>query len=455
MPKTGFLGFGWLIEGFKANHADRGPQFVVESMDEVMGKDVHTCIVPIYDYELIVSRDPANIQAVLATKATDWDVSEHRAASWEPMMGRGIFTTRGDDWKDSRTLVRPLFSKQQVNDLGLFERHAQCLFQAIDENYGDNAEKGWTEKFDMLPLCYNLALDVVTEMIYGRSVYSQTPGKQKGLSFPKVEGQQTPNRIDIGRHMDAAKRGVESRGALWKYRWLLPSRGFFQHCAAIHQYAEWFVQLRLHRGDRYLNILTEPGQSSQDRYVLLDQLAKVTDDPVELRSQTLNVFIAGRDTTASLLGWIVYFLARHPGVFSKLRQEVLHKFGPYVPHDSSGIDLQRLRGSYLDAVINETLRVAPVVPLNERVSLCDTVLPRGGGPDGNKPIFIPKGTQILIPIYALARRTEYWGLDADEFRPERWTENGGRKFGFEFVPFGGGVRQCMGRRCSTLRRVMY
>lgn len=71
MSRKGFLGFGQLLEGLKASRQERGPQHVIEAIDSEMGPDVHTVIVPISDYELIVSRDPVNIQAVLATNAAD------------------------------------------------------------------------------------------------------------------------------------------------------------------------------------------------------------------------------------------------------------------------------------------------------------------------------------------------------------------------------------------------
>ncbi|KAK4155400.1 oxidoreductase-like protein [Chaetomidium leptoderma] len=431
---------------------DRGPQYVIEALDSEMGKDVHTVVVPMFDYELVVSRDPANIQAVLATQAADWDISEHRAASWEPLLGHGIFTSRGEQWKHSRTLVRPQFAVDQINDLDLFERHVQQLFAAIDKYRGDEDDMGWTRAFDLQPLFYNLALDVVTEMLYGYSVHSQNPSER--VELPVILGYESPDRENIGQHMDAGKAWIETRGALWKYRWLLPSRQFAKHCAAVHKYAEWFVQLRLQCGDKYLDGLQhQSGEANTDRYVLLHELAKITQDPVELRSQTLNVLSAGRDTTAALLGWIFYFLCRHPRVWYSLRREVLEHFGPYAPGQPSGIDFRQVRDSlpYMHAVINETLRMAPVVPLNDRVSLRDTVLPRGGGPNRDEPIFVPKGTQILIPTYALAMRPDLWGPDVDEFRPERWTENGGRKFGFEFLPFGGGVRQCLGQQLARLK----
>jgi len=453
MPRRGFLGFGRLIESVKATNADFGPQYVVKALDGEMGKNVHTCIVPISDYELVITRDPVNVQAMLATQAVNWDVGEHRTASWRPLFGVGVFTSRGEAWRHSRALVRPQFGKDQINDLEMIERHVQQLFSAMDQSVG-SSEKDWTQKFDLQPFLYRMTLDITTELIYGYSAHSQNPEERSEL--PALQGYQDPDRETIGMHMDGGKACVEIRGALWKYRWLLPTKKFNQHCAAVHKYAGWFVQLRLQRWDKYMaGISSETGTSSKGRYILLDELAKVTQDPVELRSQTLNVLTAGRDTSAALVAWIFYFLARHPGVFTKLRDQILQKFGPYDPSVPGNVEFRELRDSipYITSVINETLRMAPVIPLNERVALCDTTLPRGGGIDGTEPVFVAKGQQVLIPTFAMTRRTDLWGPDVDDFRPERWEEGGGRKFGFEFIPFGGGARQCLGRElkldCNT------
>lgn len=58
--------------------------------------------------------------------------------------------------------------------------------------------------------------------------------------------------------------------------------------------------------------------------------------------------------------------------------------------------------------------------VSAKVAVRDTVLPHGGGPDGNAPVFVPKGRKVLYSFYALQRNKETYGEDADEFRPERW-----------------------------------
>jgi len=169
-------------------------------------------------------------------------------------------------------------------------------------------------------------------------------------------------------------------------------------------------------------------------------LAKETQNPLELRNESLSLLFAGRDTAGALLGWVFYFLARNERVFNKLRTIVLETFGA---HTTSEISFAQLKAcQYMLHVINEAFRVAAVIPLNERVAVRDTTLPHGGGPNGDQPIFIPKGRQVLIATYAMQHRADLWGDDVEDFVPERWES---KKAGYEFIPFGVGPRSCLGR----------
>lgn len=90
------------------------------------------------------------------------------------------------------------------------------------------------------------------------------------------------------------------------------------------------------------------------------------------------------------------------------------------------------------------LRLYPLVPSNFRYANKNTTLPLGGGPDGLSPIFIEKGERCVYSVYAAHRRKDIYGEDADIFRPERWGE--GKARGWDFLPFNGGPRICIGRK---------
>lgn len=89
------------------------------------------------------------------------------------------------------------------------------------------------------------------------------------------------------------------------------------------------------------------------------------------------------------------------------------------------------------------LRLYPVVPGNSRMAVKDTVIPRGGGADGLSPCFVPKGKIVNWSVYAMHRRKDYYGEDAEVFKPERWET---LRPGWEYLPFNGGPRICIGQQ---------
>ncbi|RDW58626.1 hypothetical protein BP6252_13102 [Coleophoma cylindrospora] len=423
LPRKGFLGLGRLSELSQANKQGRTPQWFVERFNE-LGDDVHTFRASALDFELVVTRDPENARAVFAANARDFEISPYRKAIWSPLLGDGIFTAQGENWKHSRQLLRPQFSRDHISDLELEEKHIQSLFNVDALKTG---VKGWTDSVDLGPLLLNFTLDVATEFLYGQSVESQSV-RPAGASSAEGDG-----KLDSGfsYHLDAGKSCLYRKGLFGRWSFLCYSPSLARHCREVHKFVDELVVKRLSRPS--IKPATDP-----DRFFLLDQLAKSSQNPLELRNETLQILNAGRDTTGALLGWAFYFLARNSRVFTKLRETILADFG----HDE--IAYPKLKScEYLHQTIQEVLRVAAVVPVNERVCIRATTLPRGGGPDGTRPVFLRKGQRVLIANYAMQHRPDLWGVDVDEFKPERWAE---RRVGFDFLPFGAGPRKCIGQQ---------
>ena len=425
----GFFGLKTLLESVKATKDEWGPIWMHQAINEI-GKDVHTIRAPLLDYELLITRDVENAKAIFATQSQDFDIGKHREKTFKSLLGLGVMTSRGDRWKHSRGLVRPQFARDNIADLAMLQRHVTALLKRLRVG-----ADGWTAQVDLGPMFQDFTLDTGTEFILGQSVHMLDPEARAQLSL--TWDRNAPELGSFGKHLDGAKHMLDRRGALAKYGWLIRDGEYPRHCKAIQDFVDYFVKERLQRTDDEKLVQTASGKT---KFILLDELAKITQDPHELRCECLNILHASRDTTAALSGWVFYFLARYQDVFNRLRKEVIDKFTANPTSEVTFNDL--ITCQYMNWMINETIRIVGIVPMNERMAQRDCTIPRGGGGDGKSPVFVPKGSQILIPTYSMQHREDIWGTDVEEYRPERWQD---RKFGWDFIPFGGGARQCLGR----------
>lgn len=305
-----------------------------------------------------------------------------------------------------------------------------------------DAVTGWTGETDLQVLFFRLTIDTATEFLFGESINSQL----RELRGPEINNAKPAalDEIVFSKAFDSAQAYIARRGRIMgNYWWMMNSRPFQDAVARCHAFFDHYVEQAL-RSDSSRDGQEPEKGAIGGQYVFMDELVRRTRDPIELRSSLLQVLIAGRDTTAGLLGWTFWLLARHPEVYAKLRRVVLEEFGQYRAEDHSRISFETLKScKYLQYVLNETLRLYPSVPLNRRQATRDTTLPRGGGQDGKKPVFVPKDANIVYCVYVTHRMRSLWGEDAEKFYPERW-ETG--KMAWKYLPFNGGPRVCLGQQ---------
>lgn len=75
--------------------------------------------------------DPKNAQTVLALKMESFGVAPMRQAATEPFLGRGIFTSDGNEWARARAMIKPMFARSQIADFSMFEKHVERALALI------------------------------------------------------------------------------------------------------------------------------------------------------------------------------------------------------------------------------------------------------------------------------------------------------------------------------------
>lgn len=360
---------------------------------------------------IINTTEPENIKALLATQFKDFSMPAIRKNALQPVFGHGIFTTDGKEWETSRALLRPNFTRSQVGDLDTFETHISKLISKIPTD---------RSTVDLQQLFFMLTLDSATEFLFGQSTDVLGDFPERGAKFADAFTYVTE------------RMGLESRvGPLAN---IMPNKRYKDGVKTIHEYISGYVQDAV---ASYKNGTSIKKDGDADRYIFLEELAKLGCSEKKIQDELLNILLAGRDTTASLLSYLFYTLARRPDVFAKLRDEVM-QYGNQPP------TFEQIKSmKYLQYCLNETLRLHPIVPGNARTANVDTTLPVGGGPDGKSPIFVKKGQMVIYQVYVMQRRTDLYGEDAQEFKPERWES---LRPSWQYLPFNGGPRICIGQQ---------
>lgn len=366
---------------------------------------------------IINTVEPENIKAILQTNFDDFSVGSRRQTAFEPFLGHGIFTADGSDWKESRKLLRPIFTKDNLGDLGALQRTVHGLLSKVRDD----------EAIDLQQYFFDMTIDFSTHFLLGESAAS--------IGSPE----RAAEARKFGRAFDRAQR------AATKFFVLGPLAIFAHDSQFRHDKDTIWSYI-----NRYVTNPPSAPKIPESKFSFVNELLKVTRDTELIQGSLLNILLASRDTSASLLSNLWFVLASRPDIYARLQTEIQALDGRIPTRE----DLQSL--VYMNACINESLRLHSPIPRNSRTAIRDTVLPIGGGDDGQSPILVAKGTQVGYQVFTMHRRKDVWGSDADDFVPERWI--GGEKVElssrWEWIPFNKGPRVCPGQQLA-LTEVRY
>ncbi|KAF4925171.1 Cytochrome P450 52A13, partial [Colletotrichum viniferum] len=381
-------------------------------------KNPYTFEVNMLGSRTLFTSDPENIRAMLATQFNDFGKGERFRKDWFDLMGNGIFNVDGSAWHESRQRLRSLFTRQRVSDLACFERHVQDMIPML----------GGGRTVDVKDILSRFALDVSADFSLGRQINSLT-SHQNDEFFDAFE------RI---RHIQSL---IERLGPL---NFLVPRRQFRQDLETLNDFMKPTIEKAVSITAEEL----EEMDKTDHGWTLLHACASVSRDKRWLRDEMVAILIAGRDTTATTMSWAFYELARNPDILADLRREIELTVGVGdSAREPTYKDLKSM--SFAAHILNETLRLYPNAPFNIRAAVKDTSLPHGGGPDGNSPVGVPAGTQVIYSTHVLQLREDLNAYDfapIDEFCPRRWDSWTPKPW--SYIPFNGGPRICVGQHLA-------
>jgi len=346
----------------------------------------------------------------------DWGIEPLRLPAMEYFCGRGFLTTDGTMWQHSRKLLKPTFSRANLLDL-------TPLVAEVDQFLQDVPGDGST--IDLQPMLFKIFLNTSLRFLLGGN-------PTNGMEEAPISSETFINAFHD------ALFGTGLRVMLGRAGFLAPKAQYLNGCKVAHEFLDFYVNQALVEKlpSSSQSELPEPGKIGQRS--MIQGLAAQTDDRHYIRSQILQGMMAAQETTSALLGNTLFLLSRHPSNWQQIRSEALQKGQSLLTFDALSASKP------IQNVLLESLRLFPIFPLLGRTALNDTKLPVGGGTDQNDPIFVPKGSMVVMSSYALHRDPSVFGNDVESFNPDRWNDiHPGQ---WEFMPFGGGQRACMGQQ---------
>jgi cytochrome P450/tetratricopeptide (TPR) repeat protein len=347
---------------------------------------------------------PDHIEYVLVTGHRNFT----RCSRGDPIFGKGLFTSEGDFWLRQRRLAQLSFQRQR---LAIHGATVVALTQRMLATWQDGQTRDLHEEM------MRLMLEIAAKTILG-------------IDLPE-------EAHNFGRTLETALKCIEGRSGRWqRLAGWLPTPNQVRLWRAIH------------RLDTILYRLIEQRRTGgEGRDDLLSSLlharleqdgSRMTDR--QLRDEAMNLFVAGRETTALALSWTWYLLARHPGAMAELETELQAVLGGRAP---TVADLPQLR--YTECVVLESLRLFPPACALRRKAL-------EGCEIGS--YHVPAGTLLLLLPWVLHRDPRYFS-NPDEFQPNRWADGlAQRLLKCAYIPFGAGPRHCIGHPFAMMIAVL-
>ncbi|KAG6833307.1 hypothetical protein H0H87_008939 [Tephrocybe sp. NHM501043] len=340
-------------------------------------------------------------------------------------------------------MARPFFARDRISDFDIFERHTARTISLLSRSSSSG------QPSEAQDLYSRFTIDAASEFLFGANLDTLSGDLPiPGVTAMGPKGSAT--RDAWGSFTSAFEMSQQIVTKRTRIGWLWPLFEMFgdksePYAKIIRAWMDPLVRKTL---EDQKKTRTAGVDSSIADKTFLEHLVDSTSDHILIRDQLLSMLLASRDTTACLLTFLTYLMATHPHVAERLRAEVLEHCGPDKPPTYDQIRGLKYSANFhkahsqpailtepptVRAVLNETLRLFPPVPLNVRESraeACKLPHPDATHTDATdeseketQEYYMPGSTTIIYLPLLFQRNKALWGPDADEFDPERWLDS--------------------------------
>ena len=360
--------------------------------------------------EAIVTTNPAVIQHVLKTNAENYQKSHIQVKRMGHFLGKGLLTTHGEPWKTQRRLIQKGFDRKQLEVLSSI---MQDSLQDSLKGFDKQARIG---PVDIYPQLMKITFSMVARSLFGARLKDDD--------------------IELISHTISTVQEFMVRQTIQPYLnpWFAASGELRKHeemRARADAILMGYIKRRRQEapGNDLLQILMDARYS--DGEGMSDEL---------ILSESLQLLVAGHETSSNGLSWLFYILSSRPECVEKLRQEFDSVLGG-APLTFSDVP----KFEYATQVIQETLRLYPPFWMVDRMAVAD---------DQAGDVAIPAGSTVIVFVYGAHHASRYW-QNPEAFDEERFTKANEKLHApFTYLPFGGGPRGCIGGNYAMLQILM-
>jgi cytochrome P450 len=352
---------------------------------------------------IFLCNSPETVQYAFSTKNENFErkspTMRHMLA---PLIDDGLFISEGETWRKRRRVVTPIV---HITRLAEFAPVMTETARALSERWAALPEG---TPIDALAEMAQLTAEIICRAVFGREL---RPAQSQEVVQGFSQFQRAVSRVDF-----PSLIGLPD----WLPR---PRRAsVYRSVRRIHRVIDDIIA-------GYRDRSTPENVSLVGR--LIDARDPDTGEPLDaaaIRNEAVVIFMAGHETTANTLAFVWYLLCQAPDIEARLHREIDTVLGERPPLLA---DVSRL--PYTRAIIEETLRLYPPIPILAREAICDETI---AGRD------VPKGSIVAVIPWLLHRNRKLWDKP-DHFLPERFlNEDGYDKW--SYVPFSIGPRVCPG-----------